>query len=346
MKYNNLSTTDLKVSEICLGTMTFGEQNTEKEAHEQLDYAVSQGINFVDTAEMYSVPGNKDTQGSTEKIIGNWFEKNRNRDSIILATKVTGPSAGMPYIRDPMNFSREQIRTAIEGSLKRLKTDYVDIYQLHWPERKTNFFGKLNYKYDSTDPWNDNILDIIKTMNELIAEGKIRNYGISNETAWGLMKYVQESKANNLIPPVSIQNPYSLLNRTFEVGLAEASIREKVDLLVYSPLAFGVLSGKYLGGSIPKGSRLDLFPQFSRYSNELALKATAMYSDYANDLGCSLTTFAQAFSIQRPFVTASIIGATTMDQLKENIDAHKFELTEEMFSEIDKINELVPNPAP
>lgn len=346
MKYNKLSTTSLNVSEICLGTMTFGEQNTEEEGHEQLDYALSQGVNFIDTAEMYSVPGNKETQGSTERIIGSWLKKRNNRKDIILATKVTGPSPGMPYIRDPMNFSREQIRTAIEGSLKRLKTDYVDIYQLHWPERKANFFGKLDYKHDNTDTWEDNILGVISTMNELIDEGKIRNYGISNETAWGLMKYVHESKVNNLRPPVSIQNPYSLLNRSYEVGLAEPSIREKIDLLAYSPLAFGVLSGKYLDEKLPKGSRLDLFPQFSRYSNELALKATQMYKDYASDLGCSLTTLALAFSIQRPFVVSSIIGATTMEQLRENVAAHKLILTDEIFTELDRIHALVPNPAP
>ena len=346
MKYNTLSTTDLRVSEICLGTMTFGEQNTQEEGHEQIDYALSKGINFLDTAEMYSVPGSKETQGSTEKIIGNWFEKTGKRNDVVLATKVTGPSPGMPYIRDPMNFSKEQIRTAIEGSLKRLKTDYVDIYQLHWPERKANFFGKMNYNHDPKDPWKDNILDIIQTMNELIQEGKIRHYGLSNETAWGVMKYMHEAKSNNLISPITVQNPYSLLNRSYEVGMAEASIRENVDLLVYSPLAFGVLSGKYLSGNKPKGSRLDLFPQFSRYSNELALKATQLYQDYANDLGCSLTQLALAFSIQRPFVGSSIIGATTMDQLKENITASELEITDEMFTELDKIHDLVPNPAP
>jgi len=346
MKYKKLSNSDLNVSSICLGTMTFGEQNTESEGHEQMDYAFEKGINFFDTAEMYSVPGRKETQGSTERILGSWFAKTGKRKDIVLATKVTGPNPGLSYIRNPLNFSKDQITTALEGSLKRLQTDYIDIYQLHWPERKTNFFGKLDYKHDANDPWKDNILDIITTLNEFVKSGKIRNYGLSNETAWGLMKYCTEAEKNDLIKPLTIQNPYSLLNRSYEVGLAEASIREGVDLLVYSPLAFGVLSGKYLGGKMPKKSRLDLFPQFSRYSNGLALKATELYKEYADELGISLTQLALAFSVQRPFVGSSIIGATSMDQLKENIDSIEIEITEDMFKKLDEIHELVPNPAP
>ena len=255
MIYDKLGNTDLEVSKICLGTMTFGEQNTEAEGHQQMDYAISQGVNFFDTAELYSVPGRAETQGSTERIIGTWFKSRKNRSKVILATKVTGPSDGLKYIRNPLQFTPAQIRIAIEGSLTRLQTDYVDLYQLHWPERKANFFGKRGFVYDENDPWVDNFLDILSTMQELMDEGKIRHFGISNETPWGMMRYLQLAEQHKLPKCVSIQNPYSLLNRTFETGLAEIAIREQAGLLAYSPMAFGLLSGKYhTGGGKSSGS--------------------------------------------------------------------------------------------
>lgn len=346
MLYNKLSKSDLEVSRLCLGTMTFGQQNTELEAHQQIDYALDQGINFIDTAEMYSVPGNKETQGSTERIIGSWLTQSKKRSDLILASKITGPNANLSYIRENLNYSEKQIKTALEGNLSRLKTDYLDLYQLHWPERKTNFFGKRDYHHDSSDQWQDNIAEVITVLNQLIDEGKIRHYGISNETAWGASKFIKEAEKLNLRPPVTIQNPYSLLNRTYEVGLAEVSMREGIDLLAYSPLAFGVLSGKYLNHQTPKNSRLDLFPQFSRYSNELALKATAKYAEIAASLDVSLTQLALAFSFQQPFIKSSIIGATTMQQLKENISCIQLEITDEIREKLNKVHDLIPNPAP
>ena len=346
MKFYKLPNTSLTISKICLGSMTWGEQNTEAEGHQQLDCAVDHEINFIDTAEMYSVPGSKETQGSTERIIGTWFAKKKNRDQLVLATKVVGPNPGLSYIRNGPRYTKTQIREAIEGSLKRLQTDYIDIYQLHWPERKSNFFGKLDFVYDPTDPWEDNILEIIQLMNDLIQEGKIRHYGVSNETAWGLMHYIRLAEANDLEKPITIQNPYSLLNRSYEVGLAEVSIREKVGLLAYSPLAFGVLSGKYLNGNMPEQSRLKLFPQFSRYSNEIALKATAKYLDIANQHQLSLTQMALSYVNNRPFVASNIIGATTVEQLVENITSIDVNLSDEIIESINEVHKLYPTPAP
>ena len=268
MIYSELGNSGIKVSKICLGTMTFGEQNTEKEAHQQLDYALDIGINFIDTAELYSVPGRQETQGSTERYIGSWLKSRTDRDKIVLATKIAGPNPGLSYIRNPLNFSKEQLNIALEGSLKRLQTDYVDIYQLHWPERKVNSFGKLGYEYDAEESWKDNFLEVIKNLNELIRSGKIRHWGLSNETPWGLMNCLRIAERHGLPKPISVQNPYNLLNRSFEVGLAEISIREGVGLLAYSPMAFGLLSGKYHNGTDVQKSRLTLFPNFSRYSTQ------------------------------------------------------------------------------
>lgn len=346
MLYNKLSKSDLEVSRLCLGTMTFGQQNTPSQGHAQIEYALDQGINFIDTAEMYAVPGNPKTQGATERIIGSWLAKSKKRADIILASKITGPNPSLSYIRENLNYSSTQIRTALEGNLSRLNTDYLDLYQLHWPERKTNFFGKRDYLHDTSDQWQDNIAEVITVLNELIEEGKIRHYGISNETAWGASKFIKEAEKLNLKAPLTIQNPYSLLNRTFEIGLAEVSMREGIDLLAYSPLAFGVLSGKYLKGQTPKNSRLDLFPQFSRYSNELALKATAKYAEIAASLNVSLTQLALAFSFQQPFVKSSIIGATTMEQLKENMACIHLDISPEIREELNKVHDLIPNPAP
>ncbi|MGB0777454.1 MAG: NADP(H)-dependent aldo-keto reductase [Flavobacteriaceae bacterium] len=343
MIYNKIPNTDIEVSKICLGTMTFGEQNTEQEGHEQLDYAVSKGVNFIDTAEMYSVPGRAETQGSTERIIGTWLKD--NRDKVVVATKVTGPNPYFSYIRPELNFSRASIHQAIEGSLNRLQTDYVDLYQLHWPERRANFFGKRNFEWDPSDPWKDNFEEIIFTLDELVQQGKIRHYGVSNETPWGVMRHLNESNKNNLTRCKTIQNPYSLLNRTFEVGNAEVSMREKVGLLAYSPLGFGVLSGKYLE-HMPKEARITKFPQFSRYNNPQAVKLTQLYWDLAQKHGLSLAQMSLAFVNQQPFVTGNIIGATTMHQLKENIESIDLTLSPELIREINQIQDLQPNPSP
>lgn len=345
MKYTKIPQTDIKVSKICLGTMTYGQQNTELEAHEQLNYAIDKGINFIDTAEMYSIPGKKETQGSTELYIGSWL-KNQKREELVVATKITGPMPYFNYIRPNLGFKKEVVHDALNKSLQRLQTDYVDIYQLHWPERSVNFFGQRNYKHNPDEKWEDNFKEIIHTMDGLVKEGKIRHYGVSNETSWGVMRQVSESKINGLTTCKTIQNPYSLLNRTFEINLAEVSLREKVGLLAYSPLAFGVLSGKYLNGQMPEQSRLKLFPAYSRYSNPQAMKLTAAYAELAEKNNLSLTELSLAFVNQRPFVTSNIIGATSMDQLKENIGSIEVNLSEELLNEIDKIQDLQPNPAP
>jgi len=347
MKYTTLPNTDIKVSKICLGTMTFGEQNNEVEAHQQLNYATEQGVNFIDTAEMYSVPGRKETQGLTEKYIGTWL-KNQKREDHILASKITGPSPGLSYIRDNMGFSDDAIDDAIEKSLKRLQTDYIDLYQLHWPERNANFFGTRNYRHNFDESWKDNFKEIIEKLNSLVKEGKIRHYGISNETAWGVMRHINESTKNELTRCKTIQNPYSLLNRTFEMGLSEISMRESVGLLAYSPLAFGALSGKYLK-STPENSRLKLYPQLlimRKYLSKEAIFVTKKYQELAQKHNLSLAQMSLAFVNQQPFVTSNIIGATTMEQLKENIASIDVNLSQEILEKIDAINELQPNPAP
>ncbi len=346
MKYYKLGRTDIEVSEICLGTMTFGEQNSEKEGHEQLDYAIEHGVNFIDTAELYSVPGRAETQGSTERIIGTWIKNRSDRDKIILATKVTGPSVGLSYIRNPLKFTREQINTALEGSLKRLQTDYVDLYQLHWPERKTNFFGKLGYKHDPNDPWEDNFLEVLEVLKDLIASGKVRHVGISNETPWGAMRWLYLAEQQGLPRMISIQNPYSLLNRTYEVGLSEVSLREDLSLLVYSPMAFGWLSGKYHKGIDKPADRVNQFKNLSRYNGELSKKATAEYLKIAEKHNISLAQMSLAFVNSRDFVTSNIIGATTMEQLKENIGSADLQLSSEILKEIETVHNTIPNPAP
>ncbi len=345
MRYTTIPGTDIRVSKICLGTMTYGQQNTEAEAHEQLSYALDQGVNFIDTAEMYSIPGRKETQGSTERYIGSWL-KDQKREELVVATKITGPMPYFNYLRDNLGFSREVIHSALDQSLKRLQTDYVDVYQLHWPERNVNFFGQRNYVHKENEAWTDNFHEVIETLDGLVKEGRIRHYGVSNETSWGVMRQLQESDKHGLARCKTIQNPYSLLNRTFEINLAEVSMREKVGLLAYSPLAFGVLSGKYLGGRMPEKSRIKLFPNYSRYSNPQALHLTEKYKEMADRHGLSLTHLSLAFVNQRPFVTSNIIGATTMEQLRENISSIDVELSEEMLSEIDEIQNLQPNPAP
>ncbi len=345
MKYTNLPGTDIKVSKICLGTMTWGQQNTEAEGHAQMDYAVEQGINFFDTAEMYSVPGRKETYGSTEKIIGSWFKNTGKREDIVLASKIAGPNPGLAYIRENMDFSPASLKLSLDKSLQRLQTDYIDLYQLHWPERKTNFFGKRGYVVQE-DAWEDNIRLVLETLDGFIKEGKIKHIGLSNETPWGIMRFLEESKYNNLPKITTVQNPYSLLNRLFEVGSAEVCMRENVGLFAYSPLAFGVLSGKYLTGESLPDSRLTLFPQFSRYNSTQCAEATKLYSEIANKNGLSLSQMSLAFVTQQAFVTSNIIGATTMEQLRENIGSIEVVLPDEIIKEINAVQAIIPDPAP
>ena len=346
MKYKYLGKTDLKVSLICLGTMTWGEQNTQKEAFEQMDYSIGQEINFIDTAELYAVPPKAETYTKTETMIGNWFAERNNRDKIILATKISGP--GPSWIRGGVNqFTRENMTAALEGSLKRLKTDYIDLYQLHWPERTTNFFSKLGYKHNKNESEWTPFETILETTQKFIQQGKIRYLGLSNETPYGLSKYLQLSESKNLPRVVSVQNPYSLVNRTYEVGLAEISIREQAGLLAYSPLAFGMLSGKYLNGQMPEGSRLKLFGNhFPRYQGTRTQLAVEEYHKVAQKHNLSLAKMSLAFVNVQPFVTSNIIGATSMEQLKENIDSINLDLSEEVIEEINAIHENNPSPAP
>ncbi len=346
MEYKKLAGTKISVSKICLGTMTWGEQNSEQEAHEQLDYALSRGINFIDTAEMYPVPGRKETQGATEQYIGSWLKKRKKRIDVVLATKATGPNKGLFYIRNIPDYSRSQILEAINGSLKRLNTDYIDIYQLHWPERNANFFGKLFYEHDQNEGWKDNFAEILNTMNDLIREGKIRHWGLSNETPWGVMHFLHLAEIYKLPRPVSIQNPYSLLNRSFETGLSEICLRENLGMFPYSPLGFGTLSGKYLSEKFPADSRRALFPSMRRYSGtqtELAVKA---YVELALKLKLKPAQMALAYVNAKPFVTSTIIGATKTEQLRENIDSILLRLGDEAIAEIEKIHNLYPIPAP
>ena len=345
MKFRKLGTTNLDVSLICLGTMTWGTQNSEKDAFEQMDYSLDQGVNFFDTAEIYSVPPTPESYGKTEKMIGNWFEKRKNREKIILASKVAGH--GCEWIRGGgNNFTEKKIGEAIDESLKRLKTDYIDLYQLHWPERNTNYFGTRDYKHDEKEgDWN-NFESILQALDKYIKSGKIRHVGMSNETPYGLSRYLELSKNKNLPRMMSVQNPYSLVNRTYEVGMSEISIREKCGLLVYYPLAAGALSGKYRNGEMPKNTRMSLFKGWERHLNPLAMKAYDEYYKLAQECKVTMVQLAQAFVNSRPFVTSNIIGATTMDQLKENIQSVNIELTDEMMDKINLIHNNNPNPSP
>ncbi|MCD9562143.1 NADP(H)-dependent aldo-keto reductase [Tenacibaculum maritimum] len=346
MKYTTLPNTTIKVSKICLGTMTWGKQNTEAEGHEQMDYALEQGVNFFDTAELYSVPATPETYGATEKIIGSWFKKTGNRDKVILASKIAGGGDYTAHIRKD-GFSKRAIAEAIENSLQRLQTDYIDLYQLHWPERGVNCFGVRDYPYKTTAKEAENHLEILETLNSFVKQGKIRQIGLSNETPWGTMKYLQTAKQHNLLKPVTIQNSYSLIHRAYEYGMSEVSLRENIGLLAYSPLAQGVLSGKYLGGKTPEGARGTLFPRFiARYTSEGSQKAVREYQRIAVKNGLTLSELALAYINQLPFVTSNIIGATKMSQLKENINSIHMELSSEILNEIEAIHALIPNPAP
>jgi aryl-alcohol dehydrogenase-like predicted oxidoreductase len=345
MNYKKLGNTDIDVSTICLGTMTWGEQNSQEEGFEQMDYALEQGVNFWDTAEIYSIPPKQETFGDTEVIIGNWFEKTGKRDKVILASKVCGPMR--EYVRGGGNqFGTKNITEALEGSLKRLKTDYIDLYQLHGPERKTIFFGKLGYEHDDSNEWTqfENILEDLKKFQK---EGKIRHIGLSNETPWGLSKFLELSKSKNLPRMLSVQNPYNLLNRTYEVGLAEMSVREKAGLLAYSPLACGYLSGKYRNNQMPKGTRIERDGDFwSRYNKPNAGKAIDAYYEVAQKYELDLAQMSLKFLEIQPFVTSVIIGATTMEQLKTNIESVNVDLKNEIIKEINDVQTIYPNPCP
>jgi len=346
MQYRKLGHTDIEVSALCLGTMTFGEQNTEAEAHEQLDQALARGINFIDTAEMYPFPAESETQGRTETYIGNWLKQRKRREDVVLATKIAGPGANT--VRDgKTRYTHADLVEAVDGSLRRLQTDHIDLFQLHWPERKTNFFGKLGYQADLREP--DPIPQLRATLEalyDLVEAGKIRYIGLSNETAWGVMRCLALAEAQDLPRVVSVQNPYNLLNRTYEVGLAEVSHRERVGLLAYSPLGFGTLTGKYLEGRQPSGARLTQFKQFQRYTKDRAVQATADYVALAHRYGLDPAQMALAWVTSRPFVTSNIIGATDLNQLEANIDSIDLELDEEVLEAIEAIHARNPNPAP
>ena len=345
MNFKKLGNTDLKVSTICLGTMTWGEQNDIQEGFEQMDYALEQGINFFDTAELYAIPSKKETYGKTEEIIGSWLKEKNNRSKIILATKISGP--GVSWIRGGGNqYDEKNINKAVEGSLKRLNTDYIDLYQLHWPERKTNYFGKLGYEHKDENVWN-NFEEILNSLDKIIKSGKVRYVGLSNESAWGLSKYLEISKSKNLPKMMSVQNPYNLLNRTYEIGLAEISIREKSGLLAYSPLASGILSGKYRNGALPEGSRMKLFgDRFPRYKTKNATNAVEEYYKISKNHNLNLAQMSLKFCELQPFITSVIIGATSMEQLKTDIESVNVELSDEVIKEINKIQEMYQNPCP
>ena len=346
MKYTTLPNTDTKVSKICLGTMTWGNQNTEADGHEQMDYALEQGVNFFDTAELYSVPATAETYGATEKIIGSWFKKTGNRDKVILASKIAGGGDYTKHIRTG-GFNRKNITEALEGSLKRLQTDYIDLYQLHWPDRGVNCFGLRDYPYKTSAKEAEKHLEILETLNDLVKQGKIKHIGLSNETPWGTMKYMQTSEQHNLPRMSTIQNSYSLIHRAYEYGMSEVSMRENIGLLAYSPLAQGVLSGKYLNGGKPEGARGTLFPRFiARYMGDGSLNAVAEYQKIAKKYGLTLSELSLAFINQLPFVTSNIIGATKMSQLKENINSIHIDLSDEILAEIEAVHQVIPNPAP
>ncbi|HAS6348923.1 TPA: NADP(H)-dependent aldo-keto reductase [Vibrio vulnificus] len=344
MLYTKLPHSTLEISKICLGTMTYGEQNSQQQAFEQLNYAIAQGVNFIDTAEMYPVPPKANTQGLTEQFIGNWLTKSGKREKVVLATKIAGPR-NVPYIRDNMSLNRRHIHTAIDDSLTRLQTDYVDLYQLHWPQRQTNCFGQLNYPYPDTQE-EVTLIETLEALNELVKAGKVRYIGVSNETPWGVMTLLRLAEKHDLPRIVSIQNPYNLLNRSFEVGLSEISHYEGVQLLAYSPMAFGALSGKYLDAARPQGARCTLFERFQRYFTPQGIEATKAYVSLARDYGLDPAQMALAFVNQRPFVASNIIGATTLDQLKANIESLNVKLEDEVLNKVQQIGTTYSNPCP
>ena len=347
MQYRPLGRTGLNVSLICLGTMTYGKQNSEAEGHAQMDLALDRGINFFDTAEMYAVPPTAETYGKTEEVIGTWFAARKNRDKVILATKAVGPGERFKHVRDGSpKFDAKNLTQAVDDSLKRLQTDYIDLYQLHWPERSVNSFGKLGYVHND-DETPTPIAEQLFTLDTLVKAGKIRHIGLSNETPWGMMTFARLADEHGLPRVASVQNPYSLLNRSFEVGCAEVAIREDIGLLAYSPLASGWLTGKYQGGARPEGARMTLFPDnFSRYSNDAAQAANAEYIQIARDNGLDPAQMALAYVNTRRFMTANIIGATKMDQLEANIASLDVTLSDAVLEAIEDVQRRISNPGP
>ena len=346
MNYKKLGSTDVDVSTICLGTMTWGEQNSKADGFEQMDYAIDNGVNFWDTAEIYAIPMREETYGETENIIGEWFKKTKKRDKIILATKVSGPTS-KEYIRGGgCSYDKKSMSEALEKSLKRMQTDYIDLYQLHWPERNTNFFGKQGYEHNSNEKNWITFEEILENLKKFVDAGKIRYVGLSNETAWGLAKCLELSKLKNLPKMMAVQNPYNLLNRTYEVGLAEISVREQSGLLAYSPLAFGYLTGKYRNNNMPKGSRIDLFKDFTRYNNQNSIKAIEEYYKISQKFNLDFAQMSIKFCEIQPFVTSVIIGATTMQQLKTNVESVNVKLNNEIINEINEVQKIYPNPCP
>ena len=348
MKYRKLGTTDIDVSVICLGTMTFGEQNSQQDGYDQMDYALERGVNFFDTAELYAVMPRKETYGKTEEIIGNWFQQKKNRSKVILASKIASKTENdLTWIRDgaeKLGFDKKNMNAAIDASLQRLQTDYIDLYQLHWPERKVPKFGKLDFEYDPYDNEWTQIEEVLDNLNNLIKSGKIRYIGLSNETPWGVMKFLQVAKEKNLPRMMSIQNVYSLVNRVFDIANSEVSIRENCGLLAYSPLAGGRLSGKYINQQ-PTNARYTLWPsRFDRHHTVRGEMAIAKYVDLAKKYNIAPSTFANAYVNDRPFVTSNIIGATTIEQLRENIDSVDITLSNEILHEIEDIHLSDPNP--
>jgi aryl-alcohol dehydrogenase-like predicted oxidoreductase len=345
MKYSLLGHTDIQVSRICLGSMTWGEQNTESEAHQQLDCALEHGVNFIDTAEMYPVPPRAHSQGLTEQYIGTWLKKRVDRDKLVIATKVTGPGRNMDYIRGGPRLTAAHIQTAVEESLQRLQTDYIDLYQLHWPDRNSNFFGKLNYQHNEQEE-STPILETLEALDELIQQHKVRFIGVSNETPWGVMSYLKLRDQYQLPVIQTIQNPYSLLNRSFEVGLAEVSMRERVGLLAYSPLAFGTLTGKYLDDQQPETARCTRFKGYTRYFTETGIKATRAYVSLAREHGLDPAQMALAWVNSRPFTTSTIVGATNLTQLESNLASIDLTLSDEVLAGIEAIHRQYSNPCP
>ena len=346
MDYRPLGRSGITVSSVCLGSMTWGEQNSEAEGHAQMDLAFERGVNFIDVAEMYSTPVRAETYGRSEEVIGTWMAARGNRDKVVLATKIVGPSANFPWIRDSQTrFTKRHIVEALEDSLKRLKTDYVDLYQLHWPDRSTNLFGQLGFEPDPEESMTP-IGETLEALEEVVAAGKVRTIGLSNETPWGTMKFLSLADAGKGPRAVSVQNPYSLLNRSYEAGLAEVSIREDCGLLAYAPLAAGALSGKYLGGKRPEGARMTLYPQNTRYMNPQGEAAVAAYAEVAEKHGIGLVEMAHAWVVSRPFVTSSIIGATSNEQLTAALDAAEVTLAPEVIEDLEEVHKTHTYPCP
>ncbi|WP_076416215.1 NADP(H)-dependent aldo-keto reductase [Shewanella sp. UCD-KL12] len=347
MEYRRIPHSSLEVSELCLGTMTWGEQNTQAEAFSQLDYAIGEGINFIDTAEMYPVPPKAETQGETERILGHYLKQSGKRDNLVIATKVSAPGPKSDFIRPNMALDWRNIHEAVDSSLERLQIDTIDLYQVHWPDRNANFFGELSYQQIDDNEKQTPIIETLEALASLVTAGKIRYIGVSNETPWGLMKYLQLAEKHGLPRVVSVQNPYNLLNRSYEVGMAEISHREEVPLLAYSPLAFGALSGKYLDNQWPEGARLTLFKRFARYTGtQIALEATQAYVELAREFKLSPAQMSLAFVTSRKFVASNIIGATNLEQLKENIDSINTSICPELMLRLDELAQIYRLPCP